>query len=52
VVVTKNVNQDGSGTRYKLDIDKRVRIGNGGKLLRFETMNGNIYIKSSDKTNI
>jgi hypothetical protein len=50
VVVTKNVNHDGGGTTYKLNIDKRVRIGNGGKLLHFETMNGNIYIKSSDKT--
>ena len=45
VQVTKNTEPKGSGTVYKLDIDKRVRIGSGGKLFRFETMNGNIYIK-------
>ena len=45
VQVTKNTEPKGSGTVYKLDIDKRVRIGSGGKVFRFETMNGNIYIK-------
>jgi len=45
VQVTRNTEPKGSGTVYKLDIDKRVRIGSGGKLFRFETMNGNIYIK-------
>jgi hypothetical protein len=45
VEVTKNTEPKGGGTVYKLDIDKRIRIGNGGKLFRFETMNGNIYIK-------
>jgi hypothetical protein len=45
VQVIKNTEPKGSGTVYKLDIDKRIRIGNGGKLFRFETMNGNIYIK-------
>jgi hypothetical protein len=45
VQVTKNTEPRGGGTLYKLDIDKRIRIGNGGKLFRFETMNGNIYIK-------
>ena len=45
VTVTKNTQPRDGGTVYKLDIDKRVRIGSGGKLFRFETMNGNIYIK-------
>jgi len=45
VKVTKNVQKSGSGTVYKLNIDKQVRIGSGGKLFKFETMNGNIYIK-------
>jgi len=45
VQVTRNTEPKGSGTVYKLDIDKRVPIGSGGKLFRFETMNGNIYIK-------
>jgi hypothetical protein len=45
VEVTRNTQARGGGTEYRLDIDKRVRIGNGGKLFRFETMNGNIYIK-------
>ena len=45
VRVTKNVRKDGSGTEYKLIIDKQVRIGDGGRLFKFETLNGNIYIK-------
>jgi hypothetical protein len=45
VRVTKNVEKDGTATRYRLSMDKQVRIGSGGKLFRFETMNGNIYIK-------
>lgn len=45
VRVTKNVEKSGATTIYKLNIDKQVQIGNGGKLFKFETMNGNIYIK-------
>jgi len=45
VRVTKNVEKSGATTVYKLNIDKQVRIGSGGKLFKFETMNGNIYIK-------
>ncbi len=52
VHVTKNVSKEGSGTVYKLNIDKQVRIGNGGRLFRFETMNGNIYIKNGSKSEI
>ena len=45
VQVTKNVQKNGSGTEYKLIIDKQIRIGEGGRLFKFETLNGNIYIK-------
>ena len=45
VRVTKNVKKRGAGTEYQLIIDKQIRIGEGGKLFKFETMNGNIYIK-------
>lgn len=44
-VITKNEQHKSSGTVYKLNIAKRVQIGNGGDLFKFETMNGNIYIK-------
>jgi hypothetical protein len=43
--VTKNVAKKGAGTEYQLIIDKQIRIGEGGRLFKFETMNGNIYIK-------
>ena len=43
--VTKNEEQKGDKTVYKLSKDSQIRIGNGGKKLRFETFNGNIYIK-------
>jgi hypothetical protein len=45
VKVTKNVAKKGGGTEYQLIIDKQIRIGEGGRLFKFETMNGNIYIK-------
>ena len=45
VKVTKNVGKNGAGTEYKLIIDKQIRIGDGGRLFKFETLNGNIYIK-------
>lgn len=45
VKVTKNVQKNGSSTEYKLIIDKQIRIGDGGRLFKFETLNGNIYIK-------
>jgi len=45
VKVTKNVQKNGSGTEYKMIIDKQIRIGDGGRLFKFETLNGNIYIK-------
>lgn len=45
VKVTKDVQKSGSGTEYKLIINKQIRIGDGGRLFKFETLNGNIYIK-------
>ncbi len=43
VVVTQNKKAD--GTRYKLDKNTQIKVGAGGKLFKFETLNGNIYIK-------
>ncbi|MEZ0484595.1 DUF4097 family beta strand repeat-containing protein [Fibrella aquatica] len=45
VEVTKNKEQKGDKTVYKLDKSTAIRVGNGGKTLRFETFNGNVYIK-------
>ena len=33
------------GTTYKLNKNTPVKVGAGGKLFKFETLNGNIYIK-------
>ncbi|MEO8172703.1 MAG: hypothetical protein ABI581_06455 [Sediminibacterium sp.] len=44
-VVTKNQENKGKGTIYKLNKDTKLRIGAGGKQFKFETLNGNIYIK-------
>jgi hypothetical protein len=44
-VVTKNQETKGKGTVYKLNKDTKLRIGAGGKQFKFETLNGNIYIK-------
>ncbi|GAB4021857.1 DUF4097 family beta strand repeat-containing protein [Spirosoma koreense] len=41
----KTEQKTSDGTVYKLNKDTAIRIGNGGKVLRFETFNGNIYIK-------
>jgi len=43
-VVKTQDKKDGS-TLYKLNKDPQVKIGIGGKLFKFETLNGNIYIK-------
>lgn len=46
VKVVKNQDQRGDKTTiYKLNTETSVRIGNGGKTFRFETFNGNIYLK-------
>lgn len=43
--VSKTESKSGGGTTYKLSKNNGVRIGAGGKLFKFETLNGNIYIK-------
>jgi hypothetical protein len=44
-VMTKESEKKGGSTIYKLDSKTIVRFGKGGKLFKFETLNGNIYIK-------
>ncbi len=43
--VMKNQQKEGDKTVYKLSKPTAIRIGSGGKTLRFETFNGNVYIK-------
>jgi len=43
--VTKSTEKHGDGTTYKIEKDNDIRIGNGGKMFKFETLNGNVYIK-------
>jgi len=37
--------KNGSGTTYKLNATTSVRFGKGGRTFKFETLNGNVYIK-------
>ncbi|GAB3899533.1 DUF4097 family beta strand repeat-containing protein [Spirosoma agri] len=43
--VTRSQERKGESTVYKLNKNTAIRIGSGGKTFRFETFNGNIYIK-------
>jgi hypothetical protein len=43
--VTKVKEKNGNGTVYKLNTTTAVRFGKGGKTFKFETLNGNVYIK-------
>lgn len=43
--VVKTQSKNNSGTVYKLSKNSDVRIGAGGKIFKFETLNGDIYIK-------
>jgi hypothetical protein len=43
--VTKVREKKGEGTVYKLNAITAVRFGKGGKTFKFETLNGNVYIK-------
>jgi hypothetical protein len=43
--VTKVREKNGNGTVYKLNTITAVRFGKGGKTFKFETLNGNVYIK-------
>lgn len=45
VKVIKNKENENSKTVYKLNTETAIRIGNGGKVFKFETFNGNIYLK-------
>lgn len=36
---------ENKGTLYKIEKVTNIRFGNGGMLFRFETLNGNVYIK-------
>lgn len=45
VQIVKTEDKKAGGTTYKLEKNTRIRIGSGGKLFKFETLNGNIYIK-------
>ncbi|KAA0993172.1 DUF4097 family beta strand repeat-containing protein [Dyadobacter aurulentus] len=43
--VVKNLETGNSKTVYKLNTETYIRIGKGGPTYRFETFNGNIYLK-------
>jgi hypothetical protein len=43
--VVKTTNKKANGTTYRLNKNTQVRVGSGGRLFKFETLNGNIYIK-------
>jgi hypothetical protein len=43
--ISKTTEEDKHGTTHKLNKASIIRIGSGGKILKFETFNGNIYIK-------
>lgn len=45
VQVVKTQENRGDKTVYKLNKTTAIRVGSGGKVLRFETFNGNVYIK-------
>ncbi|WP_420148163.1 DUF4097 family beta strand repeat-containing protein [Spirosoma sp.] len=45
VKATKTEQKTDSGTTYKINKNTAIRIGKGGKTFKFETFNGNIYIK-------
>ena len=45
--ITKVVKENNGSITHKLNKDSSIRIGNGGKNLKFETFNGNIYIKKA-----
>lgn len=45
VRVVKNTENDHEKTIYKLNTELLIRIGSGGPTYKFETFNGNIYLK-------
>jgi hypothetical protein len=45
VKVIRNASQQGSHTTYKINKNQGYKAGKGGAEIRFETLNGNIYLK-------
>jgi hypothetical protein len=43
--IKKNKENEGKGTMYKLEKTTTVRFGSGGRLFKFETINGSVFIK-------
>jgi hypothetical protein len=43
--VIKGGEKNDGGTTYKLDKNSSFRFGKGGKTFKFETLNGNVYVK-------
>lgn len=50
VQVVKTQENRGDKTVYKLNKTTAIRVGSGGKTLRFETFNGNVYIKNQSQS--
>lgn len=50
VQVVKTQENRGDKTVYKLNKTTAIRVGSGGKVLRFETFNGNVYIKNQSQS--
>ena len=45
VKITRNTSNNGSNTVYKVDKNQTYKAGQGGIALKFETLNGDIYLK-------
>jgi hypothetical protein len=45
--VVKTETKRDNSTTYKLNKNTQIKVGTGGKLFKFETLNGNIYIKKA-----
>ncbi|GAB3920075.1 DUF4097 family beta strand repeat-containing protein [Mucilaginibacter myungsuensis] len=45
--VVKSQSKNNQGTTYKLNKASGVKVGKGGQVLKFETLNGNIYLKKA-----
>ena len=45
VKIVRNTSQQGAQTIYKIEKGQSYKAGKGGAALRFETLNGNIYLK-------
>jgi len=45
VAAVKTEEKKGNGTVYRINKVTTIRFGSGGKLFKFETLNGNVYVK-------